>query len=73
MNRIIMFIIGLIMASIGLSYIIIYLNLLVIGYSFIDYLIYIFTKLECIIFFIGYMLILLSIIVKRRKKNDIHV
>ena len=73
MNRIIMFIIGLIMASIGLSYIIIYLNLLVIGYSFIDYLIYIFTKLECIIFFIGYMLILLSIIVKRRKENDIHV
>ena len=53
MNRIIMFIIGLIMASIGLSYII--------------------MKLECIIFFIGYMLILLSIIVKRRKKNDIHV
>ena len=73
MNRIIMFIIGLIMASIGLSYIIIYLNLLVIGYSFIDYLIYIFTKLECIIFFVGYILLLLSIVIKRRKENDIHV
>ena len=56
MNRIILFILGLIMSSMGLSYIIMYLNLLVIGYSFIDYLIYIFTKLECIIFFVGFLL-----------------
>lgn len=73
MNRIILFILGLIMSSMGLSYIIMYLNLLVIGYSFIDYLIYIFTKLECIIFFAGYILLLLSIVIKRRKENDIHV
>ncbi len=73
MNRIILFILGLIMSSMGLSYIIMYLNLLVIGYSFIDYLIYIFTKLECIIFFVGYILLLLSIVIKRRKENDIHV
>lgn len=73
MNRIMLFILGLIMSSMGLSYIIMYLNLLVIGYSFIDYLIYIFTKLECIIFFVGYILLLLSIVIKRRKENDIHV
>ena len=73
MNRIILFILGLIMSSMGLSYIIMYLNLLVIGYSFIDYLIYIFTKLECIIFFVGYILLLLSIVIKSRKENDIHV
>ncbi len=73
MNRIIIFIIGLIMSTIGLSYIIIYLNVLAMGYSFVDYLNYIFTKVECIIFFIGYLLMFLSIYLKRRKKDELHV
>lgn len=73
MNRVVLFFIGLVMSVIGLSYIIIYLNLLVMDYNFIDYLNYIFTKLECIIFFIGYLLMLLSLYCKRRKKNELHI
>lgn len=73
MNRVVLFLIGLIMSVIGLSYIIIYLNLLVMDYNFTDYLKYICTKLECIIFFIGYVLMLLSLYCKRRKKNELHI
>jgi len=68
MNRFLVFIIGLLFAVIGLSYIIIYLNLLVMGYTFWDYLGYIFGKFECLSFFIGYVLILLSLFTKRRRK-----
>ena len=68
MNRFLIFIIGLVLTVVGLSYIIIYLNLLVMGYTFWDYLDYIFGKFECLSFFIGYVLILLSLFVKGRKK-----
>jgi len=50
---------GVILSIIGLTYIIIYLNLLVMGYTFFDYLKYIFTKLECLSFFIGYILLII--------------
>lgn len=69
MKRIILFIIGIFLSSNGLSYMIIYLNLLVMNYSITDYLRYIFTKIECLSFFVGYILILLSIYVKRRNSN----
>lgn len=69
MNRFLIFIVGLTIAVVGLSYIIIYLNLLVMGYTFWDYLDYIFGKFECLSFFIGYILILLLLFVKRRKKT----
>ena len=58
---------GIILSSIGLTYIIIYLNLLLIGFSFIDYLEYVFTKIECLLFFVGY--ILLIILIKKGNKK----
>ncbi len=73
MNRIVIFLLGLTMSILGLSYIIIYLNLLVMDYSFSEYLKYIFTKIECVIFFIGYGLMIISIYFKRRKKNELHI
>lgn len=69
MKRIILFIIGVFLSASGLSYMVIYLNLLVMNYSVTDYLRYIFTKMECLSFFVGYILILLSIYVKRRNSN----
>ena len=45
--------------SIGLFYIIINLNLLVIDYNFSQYLIYIFTHVECLLFFLGILLLLI--------------
>lgn len=57
----ILFIVGIFFSTIGLSYIIIYLNLLVMGFSFIDYLKYIFTRVECLLFFVGYIILMLQI------------
>ncbi len=61
-----LFVLGFFLSSIGLTYILIYLNLLVMGYTFIDYLGYIFTKFETLMFFIGYILIIFSIYERKR-------
>ena len=57
---------GIILSTIGLTYIIIDLNLLIMGYTFFDYLKYIFTKFECLIFFIGYLFIIVSIYERKK-------
>lgn len=62
----ILFTTGFILSVIGLSFIVIYLNLLVMGYSFLDYVKYIFCKIECLIFFVGYLIVL--IMLKGKKK-----
>ena len=56
-----------ILTGIGLTFIIINLNVLAMGISFFSYLGYIFMKLECNLFFVG--ILLLVILLKRRKKN----
>jgi len=61
MFKIFLLIIGIILSSVGLSFIILYLNLMVMNYSFIEYLIYILTHLSTNIFFIGIIIIYLSI------------
>ena len=59
--RYFLFVIGFILSIIGLSYIIIYLNLLFMGFSFFNYLIYSFTRIECLCFFVGYTLLIILI------------
>ena len=54
------------MTSYGLMFIIIYLNLLKMNYTFIEYLIYILTHAECLIIFMGIILIAIYF----RKEND---
>lgn len=56
---------GITLSTIGLTYIVIYLNLLIMGYNIIDYLKYIFTNIESLLFFIGYVMIILYL----RKEN----
>lgn len=68
MGRFLIFIIGVVLSVFGLSFIIIYLNLLIMGYTFWDYLYYIFHKIECLSFFVGYLLVLLSIYGKGRRR-----
>ena len=65
--RNLLIILSSIITGIGLTFIVINLNVLAMGVSFFSYLIYIFTKLECILFFVG--ILLLVILLKRRKKN----
>lgn len=66
-NRIIIFLIGVFLSSYALMFIIVYLNLLKMGYSFLDYLKYIATSPECLVIFLGILLIHLSL---RRKKHE---
>lgn len=55
--RIFFFLLGFGLAVIGSTYIVGYLNLLTMGYSFFEYLIFIFKRGECIIAVIGFLLI----------------
>lgn len=54
------FLFGFGLTIISISFIIIYLNLFTIGYSFIDYINFISRRIECINIFIGILLIYLS-------------
>ena len=72
LKKIVCFILGIFMTSYSLMFIIIYLNLLKMGFSFLDYLKYIFTRFECLMIFLGIILIYLSFR-KEKKIYDIHL
>ena len=59
--RIILFLIGILLVVIGLTSIILYINLLTIGYSFIDYVNFIIRRIECLNTILGILLIILSL------------
>lgn len=59
--RIFLFLIGFGFTVIGCMYIISYLNLLTIGYNFLEYVNFIIRRLECLISVIGMFLIFISI------------
>ena len=69
--RIIIFLLGIIFTVIGMVSLILYLNLLSIGYSFFEYVNFIIRKFECISLFIGLIIIWIS--VSHRRKNEIHL
>lgn len=53
MGILIFYIIAIFITSLGLSYIIIYLNVLSVGLNIFEYLIFILTRKECWLFFVG--------------------
>ena len=61
MNKVFLFILGIILCSISLSIIIFYLNLLTIGYTFLEYVNFITRKIELYSFLCGILCIYLSI------------
>ena len=61
MNRVFFFLVGFGLTVIGFVYIISYLNLLTIGYNFIDYVKFIIRRLECLIAPIGIIIMLLAL------------
>ena len=65
MTKIFFFIIGLFFTVIGLIYIISYLNLLTIGYNFLEYVNFIIRKPECLYAIFGISIITI-ILIKRR-------
>ena len=64
MLRIVILLIGYILSVIGLFFIFLYLNLLAIGYSFFEFVYFIIRSIYCDLFFVGVILIILSL---RRK------
>ena len=56
------FLFGFGLSVISFSYIIIYLNLLTMGYNFLEYVHFIIRRVECLNLFTGLVLIILSLI-----------
>ena len=65
MLNICLFILGFILAIIGLFFIFLYLNLFTIGYTFLEFVYFIIRSIYCDLFFIGIFLIIF--VLGRRK------
>lgn len=73
MIRIFFFLVGFALMVLGFSFLILYLNLLTIGYNFSFYVNFITRRIECYYALIGFIMILLTIIIKGDKKNELHI
>lgn len=56
-----LFIMGFVFSTLGLFFIILYLNLFTIGYSFLEFVYFIIRSIYCDLFFIGLILIYFSL------------
>ncbi|HHW39067.1 MAG TPA: hypothetical protein GXX18_17845 [Bacillales bacterium] len=69
MFRLFLFLLGFGLAVAGGVTVIAYLNVMALGLSFLDYLLFISTKIECYLLIIGIMLITLSIYIPLNRRN----
>lgn len=69
--RVFLFLLGFGLTTIGCVYIISYLNLLSIGYNFLEYVNFIIRRIECINAVIGIALMTISIIMGG--KNELYI
>lgn len=73
MTRMFFFLLGFGFMVSGFTYIITYLNLLSMGYSLLDYLKFIISRVECWFSIVGFLLVFLTIFTKGYDKNDIYL
>lgn len=73
MMRLFFFLIGFGLMVLGFTYIITYMNLMSMGYGIMDYLKFIFYRLECQFAFIGFLIVFIIILTKGSESNDIHI
>ena len=73
MSRIFFFLFGFGLMTIGLVYIILYLNILSIGYNFSYYVNFISRRIECYFSIIGFIILNLSIYIKGDKKHGLYL
>ena len=73
MIRVFFFLIGFGLSTIGFCFIILYLNLLTIGYNFFDYVNFIIKRPECILGIIGFAIMSISIISRGEDKNELYI
>lgn len=71
--RIFFFLIGFGLTIIGGIYMISYLNLLTIGYNFLEYVHFIVRRIECLSAFAGMLFISLSIFIPGGHKYELHI
>lgn len=71
MKKFFFFVAGVFLTSYGLTFIIIYLNLLNMGYTLFGYIKYILTHFECLIIILGIILLYLSF--ERKDKNELYL
>ncbi|KEF38338.1 hypothetical protein M670_02379 [Schinkia azotoformans MEV2011] len=67
--RLFLFLLGFGLAVVGGVTVIAYLNVMAMGLSFLEYLLYISTRMECYLLMIGIMLITISIYIPLNDKN----
>lgn len=72
MSKIFFFLIGFGLTTIGCVYIISYLNLLSIGYNFLEYVKFISRRFECIITLIGIIIMFLTVYLGG-KNNELYL
>ena len=70
--QIIILIIGIILTVLSISYIILYSNIMKIGYSFDDYLMFLSSHYECWLLLVGILLIIISIYFPWRDKDELY-
>lgn len=73
MMRMFFFLLGFGLMVIGFTYIITYMNLMSMGYEFLDYLKFIVSKLECQFSIIGFLIVFTVIFTKGSENDDIHI
>ena len=73
MTRMFFFLLGFGMSVIGFLYMVLYLNLLTMGYTIIEYIGFILKRSECIFGFIGFLIVTITIFYKGENENVIHI
>lgn len=73
MTRIFFFLVGFALMVLGFSYVILYLNLLALGYNFWFYVNFIIRRIECYYAVIGFVIMLLTLITKGDKKHELYL
>ena len=73
MSRIFFFLFGFGLMTIGFVYIILYLNILSIGYNYSYYVNFITRRIECYFSIIGFIILNLSIYIKGEKKYGLYL
>lgn len=73
MTRIFFFFLGFIFLTLGITFIILYLNILSYEYNFSNFVNYIFARVECYLSIIGLLIINLALFLKGDSKHGIHL
>ena len=72
-NRLFFLFVGFGLTVIGFVYIISYLNLLTVGYNFLEYVNFIIRRVECLYALLGIIIIILTITLPGGKDYELHI